>query len=291
LQGVNKVYRRWAINLAWRIGGLLCTALAYRMFLIPNDIAPGGFTGIGQILNHIFGVNIGLTTWLLNIPVYAFALKILGWKFCLTSLICSFALSMLIDYLPVPGITDDVFLSTVFGAILGGIGFGMILRGNGSTGGSDTFGAVIHARFPVKVSVVVAVVDSMVVIGSAVVFSLRLGLYALVCVFIMNFTMDFVLEGMNMARAYTIISQKSDIIANTIMREMQRGVTGLNGKGMYSGADTQVLLCVISRAEVMRLRKIVYGIDPRAFVIAVNANEVLGAGFKEENLPVKNTKE
>lgn len=265
--------------------GLLLASLSYRMFLVPNEIAPGGFTGIGQLVNSLTGVNVGTVTIILNVPLFAFSMRSLGLKFGVKSLICSLSLSLLIDYLPINSVTDDLLLASIFGGVLGGAGFGLILRGNATTGGSDMLGALVHALIPIKVSVVVFAVDSIVVIASAFVFSPMLAMYALISVFVMNFTLDFVLEGVNVARANLIISGKSDEISRRILKEMDRGVTGLKGCGKFSGGETEVLLCVISRMEVMQLRRIVYQTDPRAFVIAINAHEVLGEGFKQAPAP------
>ena len=269
-------------NAAYSIIGLFSCSLGYCMFLVPNEIAPGGFTGIGQLCNALFGINVGTMALILNVPLFAVSMRSMGIKFGVKSLAASIGLSLLIDYLPIGAVTDDLLLATVFGALLGGIGFGLILRGNATTGGTDMLASLIHTRVPtLRVGVLITMVDGLVVVASAFVFSPKMAMYALISVFIMNYTLDYVLDGMNRSTAYLIVSQKSDEIAAQVLGQLERGVTGLYGRGRYSGQETEVLLCVVSRFEVIRLRRIVSSCDPQAFMIAINAHEVLGEGFKD----------
>ena len=269
-------------NAAYIIIGLFSCSLGYCMFLVPNEIAPGGFTGISQLCNALFGINVGTMALILNVPLFAVSMRSMGIKFGVKSLAASIGLSLLIDYLPIGAVTDDLLLATVFGALLGGIGFGLILRGNATTGGTDMLASLIHTRVPtLRVGVLITMVDGLVVVASAFVFSPKMAMYALISVFIMNYTLDYVLDGMNRSTAYLIVSQKSDEIAAQVLGQLERGVTGLYGRGRYSGQETEVLLCVVSRFEVIRLRRIVSSCDPQAFMIAINAHEVLGEGFKD----------
>ena len=269
-------------NAAYIIIGLFSCSLGYCMFLVPNEIAPGGFTGIGQLCNALFGINVGTMALILNVPLFAVSMRSMGIKFGVKSLAASIGLSLLIDYLPIGAVTDDLLLATVFGALLGGIGFGLILRGNATTGGTDMLASLIHTRVPtLRVGVLITMVDGLVVVASAFVFSPKMAMYAPISVFIMNYTLDYVLDGMNRSTAYLIVSQKSDEIAAQVLGQLERGVTGLYGRGRYSGQETEVLLCVVSRFEVIRLRRIVSSCDPQAFMIAINAHEVLGEGFKD----------
>ena len=269
-------------NAAYIIIGLFSCSLGYCMFLVPNEIAPGGFTGIGQLCNALFGINVGTMALILNVPLFAVSMRSMGIKFGVKSLAASIGLSLFIDYLPIGAVTDDLLLATVFGALLGGVGFGLILRGNATTGGTDMLATLIHTRVPtLRVGVLITMIDGLVVLASAFVFSPKMAMYALISVFIMNYTLDYVLDGMNRSTAYLIVSQKSDEIAAQVLGQLERGVTGLYGRGRYSGQETEVLLCVVSRFEVIRLRRIVSSCDPQAFMIAINAHEVLGEGFKD----------
>ena len=264
------------------LAGLLCSSAAYNLYLIPNNIAAGGFTGIGQLVNHFIDIKVGTVSILLNIPLFLLSMKSLGLRFGLRSLLAMLGLSLFIDYLPMPVATNDLLLATVFGGVLGGIGFGLVLRGSATTGGTDMLASLIHRFFPaIRVSVGIFAVDGLVILASACVFDQQAAMYALISAFLMNVMVDIVLEGPNSAHSYFIISDHSTEIAKSLMDELERGVTALTGKGMYSGTEKQVLLCVVNRFETMQLRRIVFSIDPSAFVIANKAHEVLGEGFKQ----------
>lgn len=263
------------------LAGLLCCSAAYNLYLIPNDIAAGGFTGIGQLVNHFLPVKVGTVSLLLNVPLFALSFRTLGLRFGIRSLIATFGLSLAIDYIPLPAVTDDLLLATIFGAVLGGAGFGLVLRGSATTGGSDMLASLIHRHVPaIKVSVGIFSVDALVILASAFVFDQQAAMYALICTFLMNVMVDLVLEGPNSAHSFFIISDHAKEIAAKIMEQMERGVTAFDAKGMYSGTDKQVLLCVVNRFENMQLRRIVFSVDPKAFVIANKAHEVFGEGFK-----------
>ena len=261
--------------------GLLAAAAAYRMYLIPNQVVNGGFTGVGQLLNHATGISVGLVNVALNVPLFLISLKSMGLGFGLRSLVAMVLLSVLIDHIPLPPATDDMLLASVYGGAISGIGFGLVLRGNATTGGTDMLASLLHRLVPlVKVSYAIFVFDGLVIIASAFVFEAQAAMYGLISAFLCNVLIDLVLEGPNSAHTYFIISDRSAAIADKIMHEMDRGVTGLEAMGMYSHAHKQVLLCVVNRFESMRLRRIVFEVDPRAFVIANKAKEVLGEGFK-----------
>lgn len=269
-------------NALFIVAGLLCSCAAYNLYLIPNEIAAGGFTGIGQLVNSAFDVGVGTVGIALNIPLFLLSMRRLGLRFGIRSLIAMLGLSLALDCVPLPAATDDLLLATVFGGALAGLGFGLILRGNATTGGSDMLASLVHSRFPaVRVSVGIFAVDGLVILASAFVFDQQAAMYALICTGLMNLVVDAVLEGPNSAHSYFIISDRADEIARRVMDELSRGVTAFDARGMYSGAERQVLLCVVSRFETVQLRRIVLSVDPAAFVIANKTHEVLGEGFKQ----------
>ena len=264
--------------------GLLLGALGYRMFLVPNDIAAGGFTGIGQLVNHFLAWPVGAVALALNVPLFALSMGRLGLKFGLKSLLASVALSLLIDHLPVGPFTRDPILAAIFGGVVAGAGFGLVLRGGATTGGSDMLGKLVSSRVPVvTVGAVTFTVDVLVIACSAFVFDADKALLAMVSAFLMNRMLDGVLTGPSRAKAYYIISPHSQRIAQRIMEEMDRGVTGLAGRGMYSQKDMTILMCVIGRLEALQLRRIVSQVDPEAFVIVTDVHEALGEGFNPNN--------
>lgn len=261
--------------------GLLVAAAAYRMYLVPNQVVAGGFTGVGQLLNHLMGVGVGTVNILLNVPLFLISMKSMGIKFGVRSLIAMVLLSLLIDHIPLPSATDDMMLAAVYGGAISGIGFGLILRGSATTGGTDMLASLLHRVVPVlKVSYAIFFFDGLVIIASAFAFEPQAAMYGLISTFLCNVLIDLVLEGPNSAHSFFIISDKSEEIAAKILKEMDRGVTALEATGMYSHTRKQVLLCVVSRFETLRLRRIIFEADPRAFVISNKTNEVLGEGFK-----------
>lgn len=263
------------------LGLFLCTA-AYNLFLIPNDIAAGGFTGIAQLVNKFTNWPVGTVALALNVPLFLFSMKSMGLKFGLRSLIATILLSVFLDTIQFGWTTNDRWLATLYGGLLSGIGFGLILRGNATTGGTDMLASVIHKLCPrIKVSIGLFFIDGLVVVMSAFVFDTAAAMYALIAILICNVVVDFVLEGPNSAHSFFIVSDKSDEIARRILYELDRGVTGLEGMGMYSMEKKRVLLCVVSRLETIPLRRIVFSVDPRAFLIASKSHDTYGEGFKE----------
>ena len=269
-------------NIILIIAGLFLCTTAYNIFLIPNDIAAGGFTGIAQLVNSFTGWLVGSVSLALNVPLFLFSMKSMGLKFGLRSLIATILLSVLLDTVHFGWTTDDRWLATLYGGLLSGAGFGLILRGNATTGGTDMLASVIHKLCPrIKVSIGLFFIDGLVVVLSAFVFDTAAAMYALIAILLCNVVVDFVLEGPNSAHSFFIVSDKSDEIARRILYELDRGVTGLEGVGMYSMEKKRVLLCVVSRLETITLRRIVFSVDPRAFLIASKAHDTYGEGFKE----------
>ena len=264
--------------------GLIFCALGFNLFLIPNNIAAGGFTGIAQLINSVTGFPVGTIALILNVPLFLVSMKSLGLRFGVRSLAATIGFSLLLDNLHVPVITNDLWLSTVYGGLVSGLGFGLILRGSATTGGTDMLASLIHRLIPsIRVSVGMFIIDGLVILASAFVYDTAAAMYALICILISNVVIDFVLEGPNSSHSFFIISDKSDEIASRIMQELDRGVTGLEGMGMYSQKHKRVLLCVVSRMETVTLRRIVFSVDPRAFVISAKAHDTYGEGFKEHD--------
>jgi len=278
---MNRFFKGEFKNAVMILLGLLFSTLAYNAFLVPNSIAAGGFTGIAQLVNSGTGWPIGTISLVLNVPLFLVSMKSLGIRFGVRSLITTILFSLLLDNLSVHIQVQDVWLATVYGGLFCGIGFGLILRGSATTGGTDMLASLIHRLVPMlRVSWGIFIIDGLVILASAFVFDMMRAMYAMICILICNVVIDFVLEGPNSAHSFFIISDKSDEIARRIMDELDRGVTGLDGTGMYSQTPKKVLLCAVSRLETVRLRRIVFSVDPRAFMISNKAHDTYGEGFK-----------
>ena len=278
-----KLFRNAEIkNALYIISGLFFANLAFIVFLIPNNIAAGGFTGIGQLVNSATGLPVGTVSLMLNVPLFLISMKNLGLRFGVRSLIATIAFSLLLDVIRPDILFQDHLLAAVYGGLFSGLGFGLILRGNATTGGTDMLASLIHRLCPrIRVSWGIFIVDGLVIVASAFVYDMVSAMYALICIFLCNLVVDFVLEGPNASHSFFIISDKSEEIAKRIMSELERGVTGIDATGMYSGQKKQVLLCVVSRLETTRLRRIVFSTDSRAFLISSKSSETFGEGFKE----------
>lgn len=265
--------------------GTLITSLAFNLFLIPHKIAPGGLSGIATVIYYVSKgrIPVGATMLALNVPLFIAGIKELGGGFGLKTLISTFLLSFFIDVIKVPSLTHEPILASIYGGVVMGIGLGIVFRGNATTGGTDLFAKIIHKHFNfIGVGWVLFVIDSLVVLTAAIVFGPSLALYALVSLYLGSKLIDLILEGVHSAKAFMVISNHSQEIADRIMKELDRGVTLLHGKGAYTMQEKDVIMCVIDRLQTVKLKEIINEIDPRAFVLVADVREVMGEGFSLE---------
>jgi uncharacterized membrane-anchored protein YitT (DUF2179 family) len=176
--------------------------------------------------------------------------------------------------------TEDLLLAAIYGGVLSGIGLGIAFRAGGSTGGTDMAAQLVARFFPTSVGQALLIVDGMVIVLAGIAFGLELAMYALIAVFITTKTVDVVQEGPNYAKACLIISDHPEPIGESIMQRLERGVTMLDGRGMYTKYDKEVLLVIVSRMEIAAVKSIVAEVDRKAFVIIYDVHEVLGEGFR-----------
>lgn len=270
-----KDYVYMTIGVAIAVAGL-------NLFLVPHKIAAGGVSGIATILYHLFDFNIGLTIAVLNIPLFIFGYKKMGRTFAIRTGYSLALYSILAEVIPIISPTKDIILGCVYGGVLMGIGLGIVIKAGGSTGGSDMAGVIMHSHFKTfSISTFVFMIDFLVIGSSALLFEdPALALYAIASLYVSTKIMEFISVGLNAAKAFYIISDKNDEIADQIIKLMDRGVTAFTAKGVYTGRDKTVLMCVIQwRNEGARLKSLVKSIDPQAFVIVGDVKEVLGEGF------------
>ncbi len=263
--------------------GVLLTALGLDMFLVPNKIAAGGVSGIATIVHYLAHVPVGVTMLAINIPLFLIGIRRLGMGFGVRSLFGTITLSVIIDLIArrvsIP--TRDPLLASIYGGIIVGIGVGLVFRNKGTTGGTDLAAAIVNNYMKLSVGVVLFIIDASVIVAAGIVFkSAELALYALLTVFLTARVIDIVQEGFGYAKAALIISQKPDEVADVILQKLDRGVTALRGKGMYTRTERDVILSVVTRSEISTLKEMVHTVDPRAFVILTDVHEVLGEGFK-----------
>ncbi len=281
--------RRGVIDLIKLIVGSFCVAVSVAVFLDPLGIVNGGVTGIGIVLkelsNRFFGISLPLsvTNLALNLPILIFGLIVKGRRFMGKTIIATLFLSLFLALtegveLPLP--KDDYFLMSGLAAVICGFGVGLVVSAQATTGGTDLLAAILQTRRQhLTVMNLLFVVDGLVILTGLYVFGIRNSCYALFTVYLTSKVGDWVVEGVRVSKAVYIISEEGGRIAERIMNEMERGVTGLSSRGMYSGSDRLMLFCVVSSKEVVAVKRLAYEEDPNAFVIVSDVKEVLGEGF------------
>lgn len=266
------------------IVGTALVAMSTSLFLLPNQLSSGGFSGIATIVYYLLKIPLGTTVLVLNVPLFIMSLIKNGKHFFLNAVTGTVGLSVFLNiFEKIKPITTDRFLACIYGGIIAGIGTAIILKANASTGGTDLLTQIIKAYKPnIKISNLLVVLDTIIVAMNVIFFKeLEIGLYSAITIYVMGKMLDIFFEGIDFAKMIYIISPQNEEIAKQIGERIRRGSTSLYGKGMYKKMDKEVLLCVASRGEVREIRKIVKEIDKNAFVVITNAREVFGEGFKE----------
>lgn len=268
--------------------GCALIAFSLNFFLKPHTIAPGGVTGLAIIIEKIVGLPIDFTNLALNIPLFIVGSIVIGKAFGFKTAYATVILSGFIRFFMIvfgkgAMITQDLLLATIYGGIVLGIGLGIVFRFGGTTGGTDLAGAVLNKYFPAfSIAKIMMILDLMVVTFAGIVDrNIETSLYSVIALYIVVKMADFIVEDLNYAKAFYIICNNPQEVGEKILQELGRGVTALEGKGLYTGNKRDVLLCVVNRVEVVKLKRLVYDIDDKAFIMVTTVNEVLGEGFKE----------
>lgn len=264
--------------------GTLLQALGMRLFLIPANLAPGGVSGIAQLINFYTDWQIGLMTLIGNIPLFLLGWRFLGGrKFVIRTAWAvatfSFFLDLLTHFIPAAGITDDILLNALYGAVVCGIGFGIVYRGQGTSGGSDILARILNRWRGIPITQSYLMVDSAVIIAAGFIFGWKEALYALITLYVSGIVTETASQGTQAVRTALIITNHPEDVAQEILNSLNRGVTMLHGKGAYTGTNRTVLYCVVTRLETMRLKHLVQEIDENAFMVIGQAHEALGEGF------------
>ncbi|MFO8062499.1 MAG: YitT family protein [bacterium] len=266
--------------------GILITSASYAFFIVPAKLIPGGISGISIILHHLFQTPFGIVMLVINIPLLIAGIKVFGRMFGIRTVIATIAVSFVTDgfayfFKPLVFDNNNLLLSSVYGGAFLGIGLGLIFKGRGSTGGSDVVGRIMNRYTSLSVGYSILLVDAVIIILSGFVFkNYELILYSFITLFLSSKAIDIILEGRDYARGVMIFTSKPEVIANAILEEMNRGVTGLMSRGMYTMKERTTLYCVVSRREIARLTDIVRSNDEDAFIVVENVYEVLGRGFR-----------
>lgn len=265
--------------------GALLQALSLRLFLVPARLASGGVSGLAQIINYYTNWPVGLMIFIGNVPLFFLGWRFLGGRrFALRTAFAVVAVSFLTDFLvlflPEKGLTEDIVLNTLFGGVVSGIGFGLVYRGQGTSGGSDILARMLNHWRGIPVAQSYLLTDSLIMFLAGLSFSWENALYSLVMLYVNGIAAEAAMEGSNVVRTALIITQNPEPVVKEILEEMERGVTYLQGKGAYTGEERSILYCVVTRAEISQIKSLVREADPQAFIVIGQANEVLGEGFR-----------
>ncbi len=271
----------------WKYIVITVAAIIYAagvsLFLDPNNLAPGGVTGIAIILNRLILVKTGSLILILNIPLILLGIWKFGCRFIISTSYAILVVSIATDVLsPIGAMTNDRLLAAVVGGVLVAIGLGLIFQMGATTGGMDIIVKVLRLKYPhMRTSSLFMMTDVTITVCSGFVFGdLDVVLYALIAVFVMSKTMDMVLYGTDEAKLIYIISDKPAEIADRILNEIDLGVTYLRGEGAYSSQNKKVIMCVTKKQQAPRIEEVVKEEDPRAFMIVTSASEIYGEGYK-----------
>ena len=273
--------------------GALIQAVSLRIFFVPANLASGGVSGIAQLINHYTDWPIGLMVLIGNVPLFVLGWRFLGgFKFAartgvaivtyslLTDLLLKIPLFVSYSQILINDLQGDIFLNALYGAIISGIGYGLVYRARGTSGGSDILARILNKWRGISMTQSYLMVDTVVILSAGFVFGWKQALYAMITLYVSGLVSETVLEGGGTVRTAMIITAKPDEVSTRVIEELERGVTYLEGKGAYTGSSRPVLYCVVTRAEVATLKAIVHESDPEAFMVIGVAHEALGEGFK-----------
>jgi uncharacterized membrane-anchored protein YitT (DUF2179 family) len=275
-------WRQILIDYALITAGALMNSVAYNLFYIPNDVVSGGIGGVGIIANHLWGLPVGMVTLALNIPLFVAGLR---WSGGLTTgirtvyavAVMSLGIDLLRPYLP--AVTETPLLYITYGGLLDGAGLALVLRAQGTTGGTDIIATLLRRFTGLEVSRGMFFSNALIIAGAAVIFGLERAMYGVMGAAVSAWAVDTVLAGGRRARQALIISEKWEAARDILLEDLVRGVTVIPATGAWTSAERPLLLCVIAPREVPHLRRLVSEIDPHAFVVVGETTDVWGEGF------------
>jgi len=270
-------------NLFWFIGSALYAA-GVLIFAVPNNIAQSGVTGIAIIINYLWHTPVGLTYFIINVPLILSAWLVLGWKFVAKTLWVTVVLSVMLDVFSpfLPEYTGDTLLASLFCGAITGAGLALVFMRGATTGGTDILGRLFRKRWPhISMGRVILVSDAVIVAAAALIFkSLESALYAAIVIFVSSRVIDYVLYGTGNGKMLMVVTDHATEISKAVTTDLKRGVTILPVQGGYTGHHKSMLICAVRSSEVSKLNKIIKQFDDNPFIIVSEAGEIIGEGFK-----------
>ena len=264
--------------------GALMLVFGFSTFMAPFNIAGGGAGGIALVTNHWIGLAPGLTMLIVNAPILVLGYRQLGGKrFLVRTLLVVIIYNVGVDALADPfnaELTDDLLLVSLFGGVIMGLGGGLVFRGQGTPAGTGVISRIIQLRTGIPVSQIYLGLDGIVIGAQAIAFGWERALYSIIFLFVAGLATDYVLEGPSVIRTVTVVTDKPQLLADTVFSTMRVGVTGWEATGMYSHTPHHILFCTVSRAEARRLVEAIQIADPEAFTVIGNAHQCRGGLVK-----------
>jgi uncharacterized membrane-anchored protein YitT (DUF2179 family) len=278
--------KKWFIAYSLIALGAFIMAAGFVLFITPYKIVPGGVYGVSIVLHHLFGTPVGLIALCFDIPLTLLGIKILGPRFGIKTVVGFVLTAGFVDLLTYlwgdqPLVENDALLSSIFGGVLIGLGLGMIFKAKATSGGSDIIAMIVAKYTKLPLGQLMIAVDSAIVLVGFVAFQdWKIPLYSLIVIFITGRVVDVVLQGISYDKTLFIVSEKSKELRDKIVNDLNRGGTFIQGKGMYNGNERTIIYTVVNRRELAMLQDFIHRTDPDAFMTVINANEILGKGFK-----------
>lgn len=271
------------------LAGAVLMALAINLIFEPMELVTGGVSGLAIVIKYLTstliegGVPLWLSNILFNIPLFIIAIWLMGKDYIVPVLAGTIFLTLALYVIPVIDLQlEDKLLGSLFGGALTGVGIGLIFSVSASTGGTDLLAMLIHdKKRHISAPRLLYFIDGVIILVGALVFGISNALYAIIAVYITTKFSDGILEGLKFAKMAYIISDHYEAIAHEILTDMDRGVTGIYARGMYSQEDKKMLFCVVSKQEIIKITEIAQKIDPDSFIIVSDVREVMGEGFIE----------
>ena len=279
----------WYMEYLLIIVGTALMATAITSCFDAAGLVTGGFSGISILVKagtkslYGNGIPLWVANLVLNIPVFLLAAKIKGIAFVKKALLGDLSLTVWLAVLPAWKLSGDFLLVALYGGLLQGVGIGLVFLGGGTTGGTDLLAAIIQNFMRhYSIAQIMQFVDGAVVLVGMYVFGVERALYAIIAVYLVTKVSDGIIEGLKFSKSVYIITEKPDEVSRMVMEDLDRGITGISARGMYSGQDKLMLFCVVGKKELVHLKEMIDEIDPNAFVIVGDAREVHGEGFLEK---------
>lgn len=279
-----KSIKRFIFEFLFITSGCFLLAVSINVFLLPNNISAGGISSVGVILFHLFKIRISITNLIFNAVLFFFGYKNLGRYAVVKTALGTVLLSLFLELSSgFPVYKENQIIAAISGGILMGVGVGLVVKVDASTGGSDFAGLILKKFFGhIPLARLIMIIDCAVVILSGVVFkSFTITFYSVMTLFVSSLITDKLITAGDEAKMLMLISQKKDEIAEQILVKYERGITGIHSVGMYSNSETVMLMCIVAPKELPKYLNMIKEIDKKAFIIIGNVNEVIGEGFKQ----------